>query len=104
MPRPKRSPVGAEATGLRAVLIEREERRLERLEGALVRAPGDVCLYDFGPEAERTAARLKLLRAGRPVQVHRFELPRSAVDGLAGRLFELRGERLSVAEYERIGD
>ncbi|MGQ4618451.1 hypothetical protein [Nocardia sp. R7R-8] len=47
--------------------------------------------------------RLNALRSGRSVLVHRFELPRAAVEGLPGQLFELRGDRLSVAEYERVG-
>jgi hypothetical protein len=99
MPRPRARGVIPTDT-LRRGLIARTEQLL----GRLLAAQGGQGVYDFSREAHRLDARLVELRAGRPVEVRRLELPREAVASMPGVwLFVLGADgEIVPAEYERL--
>ncbi|MDO3647685.1 hypothetical protein [Nocardia mangyaensis] len=101
MARPIRSKA-TPLTGLRGELVRRTEGKLARAKQSVedARVSCELPIYDFRPEVVRLATRLRELQAGRPVQVHRAELPRGTAPG-PELLFWLRGDALVAAEYER---
>ena len=86
--------VEADTPSLRGHLIDKCRRDIERL-------PTESEIYDFSAERDRLLDRLAGLQAGRPVEVHRLEIPAEILPPRGHLLYRLVGTRLERADCRR---